>query len=116
MVTKTQHAVRENPTLNEIHRSTIKAHHAKAGYDYPTIQLPLALSALIGLSTRIYQTVHDGALSFFVVVSSASENNLNKHENISSSAESSAFTRRRSGVQIASSPSVFTFVNAIAFV
>ncbi len=36
MVTNTLHPVCENPTLHEIHRGTISAHHAKAGYDYPT--------------------------------------------------------------------------------
>ena len=56
-------------TLREVHHSKIFAHHAKAGYNYPTIHLPFALSGLIGRSTRIYQTVHDGALAFFVVVS-----------------------------------------------
>ena len=63
--------------LLPIHCSKIFAHHAKAEYNYPTIHLPLAWSGLIGLSTRIYQTVHDGALAFLVVVlpkGSASEN------------------------------------------
>jgi hypothetical protein len=32
---------------------------------------PVSLSPLAGLSTRIYQTVHDGALAFLVVVSSS---------------------------------------------
>jgi hypothetical protein len=81
----------------------ILAHHAKAGYDYPTIRLPLAFSGLIGLPTRIYQTVHEGALAFLVVVSSSPD----KHENVPLSAKPSVFTRRRSGVRIASSPSVF---------
>ena len=50
----------------------ILAHHAKAGYDYPTIRLPFTFSRLIGRSTRIFQTVFDGALAFLVVVSSES--------------------------------------------
>jgi|SRR5665647_169722 hypothetical protein len=50
----------------------ILAHHAKAGYDYPTIRLPFTFSGLIGRSTRIFQTVYDGALAFLVVVSSES--------------------------------------------
>ena len=54
-----------------IHRSKISVHHAKQGYDYPSIRLPHKLSKLAGLSTRIYQTVHDGALAFLAVVSSA---------------------------------------------
>jgi hypothetical protein len=57
--------------LFEIHRSKISLHRAKADYDYPTIRLPHYLSPLAGLRTRIYQTVHDGALAFLVVVSSA---------------------------------------------
>jgi hypothetical protein len=57
----------------EIHRTVISQHHAKAGYDYPTIRLPFAFSALVGLSTRIFQTMHDGALAFLVVVSSSNK-------------------------------------------
>jgi len=53
--------------LFEIHHSTISTHHAKEGYDYPTIRLPHTFSTLAGLSTSIYQTVHDGALAFLVV-------------------------------------------------
>lgn len=74
MVTNTLHAACENPTLHEIHSGTIRAHHARAGYDYQTVHLPVAFSELIGLPTRIYQMVHEGALAFIVVVSSASEN------------------------------------------
>jgi len=54
--------------LLEIHRSKISLHYAKAGYSYPTIRLPHTLSRLAGLPTRIYQTMHDGALAFLVVV------------------------------------------------
>jgi hypothetical protein len=53
----------------QIHRSRISLHRAKAGYSYPTIRLPHYLSSLAGLSTRIYQTVHQEALAFLVVVS-----------------------------------------------
>ncbi len=56
--------------LLEIHRSTISLHSAKANYNYPTIRLPYYLSPLAGMPTRIYQTVHDGALAFLIVVSS----------------------------------------------
>ncbi len=55
--------------LLEIHRSKISLHHAKTGYDYPTIKLPHTFSRLVGLSTQIYQTVQDGALAFLVVIS-----------------------------------------------
>jgi hypothetical protein len=58
-----------NQELLEVHRSKISIHHAKAGYDYPAIRLPFTFSELSGLPTRIYQTVHDGALAFLVVVS-----------------------------------------------
>jgi hypothetical protein len=112
----TLHAVRENPTLYEIHRGTIRAHRAKAGYDYPTIHLPIAFSGLIGLSTRIYQTVHQGALAFLVVVSPTSKSSPDKRENACSSSKLSAFTQRRSSVQIVSSPPVFDFVRVEAFV
>ena len=66
-------AAMPNHELLEIHRSKISLHHAKAGYDYPAIRLPFKFSGLMGLSTRIYQTVHDGALAFLVVVSSAAQ-------------------------------------------
>jgi hypothetical protein len=58
-----------NHELLEVYHSKISVHHAKAGYDYPTIHLPFTFSELIGLSTRIFQTVHEGALAFLVVVS-----------------------------------------------
>jgi len=77
MATNTLHATYENPTVREVHHSKIFAHYAKARYTYPTIHLPFAFSGLIGLSTRIYQTMHDGALAFLVVVlplDSVSEN------------------------------------------
>ncbi|MGA3200674.1 MAG: hypothetical protein ABSD89_14910 [Halobacteriota archaeon] len=80
------------PELLEVHRSKISLTHAKAGYNYPTIRLPFAFSALVGLSTRIFQTVHDGALAFLVVVSSTSKSSPDKHENASLSAKSSALT------------------------
>jgi hypothetical protein len=50
--------------LLEIYRSKISVHQAKAGYSYPTIRLPHTFSKLIGLPSRIYQTVHEGALAF----------------------------------------------------
>jgi len=59
--------------LLEIHRSKISLHFAKAAYRYPTIRLPYTLSKLAGLPTHIYQTVHDGALAFLVVVSPRSD-------------------------------------------
>ncbi|HEX7514682.1 MAG TPA: hypothetical protein VF393_03735 [archaeon] len=56
-----------------IHRSKISLHHAKSGYNYPSIRMPHTLTKLAGLSTRIYQTVHEGALAFLVVVSPRSD-------------------------------------------
>jgi hypothetical protein len=108
MATNTLCNFNQLPILQEIHHGTIRAHHAKTGYDYPTIHLPFAFSGLIELPTRIYQTVHDGALAFLVVVSS--ESSPDKYENAVSSAESSAFTRRGSPVRIRASPS-FLFSN-----
>ncbi len=91
MVTNTPFGVRENPTLHEIYRGTISAHHAKAGYDYPTIRLPLEFTGLIGLSTRVYQTIHEGALAFLVVVSSShkSEESAKESENVATSSKPS---------------------------
>jgi hypothetical protein len=68
----------------EIHRSKISLTRAGAGYDYPTIRLPFAFSRLIGLSTRIYQTIHDGALAFLVVVSPSRSNPDTRETGVSS--------------------------------
>lgn len=54
--------------LLEVRESKISLHRAKAGYSYPTIRLPHTFSKLAGLSTRIYQTVQEGALAFLGVV------------------------------------------------
>ncbi len=112
MAINTLHAVckstkRKNQSTDSRFEGKILAHHAKAGYDYPTIRLPFRFSGLIGLPTRVYQTVHDGALAFLVVVSSTSKSSPDIRENAFSSAESSAFTRRRSPVRIRPSPSFF---------
>jgi hypothetical protein len=69
MVTNTLSDFSQLPILQEIHNGIIRAHHAKTGYDYPTIQLPFSFSGLIGLSTLIYQTVHNEAIAFLVVIS-----------------------------------------------
>lgn len=74
--------------LLEVHRSKISLHHAKAGYSYPTIRLPHTFLKLAGLPTRIYQTVHDGALAFLVVISPT--------EKTAKSSEFPALTCRRS--------------------
>jgi hypothetical protein len=71
MVTNTVSDFSQRPILQEIHHGAIRAHHAKTGYDYPTIQLPFSFSGLIGLSTHIYQTIHNGAMAFLVVISPA---------------------------------------------
>ena len=55
--------------LLELHRSKISLHRAKAGYAYPTTRLPHTFSRHVGLSTRIYQTVYEGALAFLVIIS-----------------------------------------------
>jgi hypothetical protein len=54
--------------LLEIHRSKISLHCAKEGYSYPAIRLPHGFSQLTGLSTRVYQIVHDSALAFLVAI------------------------------------------------
>jgi hypothetical protein len=72
--------------LLEIHRSKICLHHAKNGYNYPTVRLPHTFSRLAGLPIRIYQTIQDGALAFLLVIS--------LRKNASNSPESPAFTRR----------------------
>ena len=82
---------RPNHELLEVHRSKISIHHAKAGYDYPAIRLPFTLSGLAGLPTRIYQTVHDGALALLVVSSShkGEERRAQKSENFAISSRHS---------------------------
>ena len=89
--------------LLEIRRSKISLHCAKEGYSYPTIRLPRVLAVLAGLPTKIYQTVHEGALAFLVVVSGSNS----VTENASENSESPALTWRRSPVQIRPSPSFF---------
>ena len=96
-----------NHELLEVRRSKISLHNAKAGHDYPAIRLPSTFSGLVGVPTRIFQTVHDGALAFLVVISSASKSAADKHENALPSAKASVFTRRRSPVRIRPSPLSF---------
>jgi hypothetical protein len=69
--------------ITEIHRSKISLHRAKKGYDYPTLRLPHQFSVLAGLPTCIYQTVHQGALAFLVVIAptSASDYTIEECEN-----------------------------------
>ena len=93
-----------------IYHSTISLHHAKAGYDYPTIRLPYTLSKLAGLPTRVYQTLHKGALAFLVVVApshSASKSDIEESKNAFVDSKSVALTLRRSCVRITPGPSVF---------
>ncbi len=83
--------------LLEIHRSKISLHHAKSDYDYPSIRLPHTFTTLAGLSTRIYQTIHEGALAFLVVVSSVwtpSESRPANHENAMVSANHRLYTAK----------------------
>ena len=84
-----------------------RARHAKAGYDYPAIRRPFTFSGLEGLSTRIFQAVHDGALAFLVVVSSTLKSSPGRHENACLSAKFPVLTWRSSPVRIRQSPSFF---------
>jgi len=90
--------------LLEVHRSKISLHRASAEYSYPTVRLPHYLAkSLAGLSTRIYQTVHDGALAFLVVINTSSAGSEHTSENH----ESSVLTWRRSPVRIRPGPLFF---------
>jgi len=86
--------------LYPVYQGTISAHHAKAGYDYPTVRLPHTFSELVGLPTRIYQTLHDGALAFLVVIAPADA----ASDNVKISPKSPALTWRRSPVRIRPGP------------
>jgi hypothetical protein len=88
--------------LLEIHRSTISLHSAKAKYNYPTIRLPSYLSRLAGMPTRIYQTVHEGALAFLVVVSSTRKT-AKKCEKISENATRDTQSLRLDMAEVAGS-------------
>ncbi|MGZ4864566.1 MAG: hypothetical protein ACXV5H_07105 [Halobacteriota archaeon] len=66
-----------DPALSEIYRSTISLHHAKERYNYPTIRLPHTLAKLAGLPAHIYQTIHEGALAFLVVIADSSSESEN---------------------------------------
>jgi hypothetical protein len=97
--------------LDPIHHGTISVHHTKKGYDYPVIRLPHTLSMLVGLPTRIYQTMHKGALAFLVVIApphTASENDEEESNNAVTNSESVALTWRRSPVRIRTSPFVLS--------
>jgi len=49
---------------------TISVQSSKPSHAYPIIRLPREFSGLVGAAATIYQTVHDGALAFLVVVNS----------------------------------------------
>jgi hypothetical protein len=96
-----------NHELLEVHRSKISLHRAKADYDYPTIRLPHTFSKLAGLRTRIYQTVHKGALAFLVVISSTSpgeEGTTKEIRKLHHCLSIFVFTRRKSPIRIRPSP------------
>lgn len=97
-----------DPALSEVHSSAISIHHAKEGYDYPTIRLPHTLSKLAGLPTQIYRTLHKGALAFLVVIASsypATKDEVEKSTNVVNDPASSVFTQRGSRLRISPSPS-----------
>ena len=102
--------------LTPIHHGVISVHYAKEGYNYPTIRLPHTLSMLAGLPTRIYQTLHDGALAFLVVVAPRNATSENTAERL----KNSVLTWRRSPVRIRPSPFrislVFVFAKSNDFV
>ena len=113
MATNILHAVcdnlKRNSQLTEAgFEGKILAHHAKPGYDYPTIRLPFTFSGLTGLRTRIYQAAHRGALAFPVVVSLLTSHQKTVHINIKTPSQPpkpAALTWRTSPVRIRSSPS-----------
>ena len=47
---------------------TISVQSSKPSHAYPIIRLPREFRGLAGAAATIYQTVHDGALAFLVVV------------------------------------------------
>jgi hypothetical protein len=79
-------ALREEELMH-IRDTKISLHHAKATYSYPTIRLPRTFSKLAGLPIRIFQTEHNGALAFLVVVSPSDgrAERPKKSENLSAS-------------------------------
>jgi hypothetical protein len=96
--------------LLEIHHSKISLHHAKAGYDYPVIRLPYTFSKLAGLQTCIYQTVHDGALAFLVVVSSSSKSEEESPKKSETFATSSRYSYLHGGGRAFESPRANLFL------
>jgi hypothetical protein len=105
-------SVYRNHALREIHQGTIRAHHAKKGYSYPTIHLPPSFSSLVGLRTHIFETVHDGAPAFLVVVSSSAA----KLKKASESRCDPLLHTAEVGSPNLPGPIVFDFVSAGAFV
>ena len=104
--------------LLEVHQTKISFHRASAEYTYPTVRLPHYLAGkLAGLSTRIYQTIHDGALAFLVVVSpdtKAVRQSVWKSENAKISFDR-ILDMAEVAVRIQPSPLVFDFMRAKAF-
>ena len=47
---------------------TISVQSSKPSHAYPIVRLPREFRGLVGAAATIYQTVHDGALAFLVVV------------------------------------------------
>jgi hypothetical protein len=99
-----------NRQLLEVHRSKISLHHAKSGYDYPSIRLPFAFSKLAGLQTCIYQTVHEGALAFLVVVSSSNKSEEESEKKSETFATSSRYSYLHGGDQEFESPRANLFL------
>ena len=101
--------LRDPALLFEIHRGKISLHR-KSRLQLPCNSIAAHVNSACRAIDEIFQTVHEGALAFLVVVSSActpSESRPANYENASVSAKSSVFTRRRSPVRIRSSPSFF---------
>ena len=54
----------------------ISVQSSKPSHAYPIIRLPREFRELAGATATIYQTVHDGALAFLVVVNSQQDHKL----------------------------------------
>ncbi len=100
-----QDGAMQNYELLKVHHSKISLHHAKKRLQLPSDSVTLQVLTACALSTRIYQTVHEGALAFLVVVSSsdtALESSPDKPENALSSAKYFKQIDVRPSLQIAS--------------
>jgi len=93
--------------MQSIFTHTIGVQNAKQSHAYPIIRLPREFHRLASTAATIYETTHNEALVFLVVPHRKRKNG--RTVDLDTDIEKTSLTRRRSGVRIASSPSIVNF-------